>query len=288
MQISELYNQKRPVISFEVFPPKKDADIETVFSTLEQLAGQKPDFISVTYGAGGEGNVNRTCEIASAIQNRCGVEALAHLTCVTADRAQIRGVVDELAANNIHNILAMRGDLPTDRGTALSSDYHYACDLIRDLKAMGDFCIGGACYPEGHIDCETMADSIAHLRQKQDAGADFLITQLFFDNSVFWRFQEKARAAGVTLPISAGVMPILSRGQIERMIFMCGVSLPSEIIKLLHKYEDNPTDLRAAGIEFAVRQMEELVRAGVDGVHVYTMNRPSIAEKAAARLRAAQ
>lgn len=284
MQISQLYGQKKPVLSFEVFPPKKDAPISTIFQTLEELAGLSPDYISVTYGAGGGGSVNRTCEIASAIKNKQNVEALPHLTCISNDRAEIHQLVEQLQAENITNVLALRGDPPADPDTVLPGHYRYASDLIADLKSRGDFCIGAACYPEGHIDCLHLRDSAEHLKRKQDAGADFLITQLFFDNDLFWRFLEQTRADGVTLPISAGVMPILSQQQIQRMIFMCGVSLPSAIIKLLHRYEHSPADLRKAGIEHAVRQMEDLISGGVDGVHVYTMNQPAIAASAMERI----
>lgn len=284
MYIKDLYGQKKPVISFEVFPPKKDTDIASIYMALGKIAGLEPDFVSVTYGAGGAGDVNRTCEIASAIKKGCEVEALAHLTCVRADKARIRELLDELAAKGIQNVLAMRGDFPADGTAALSSDYRYASDLIREVKDRGDFCIGAACYPEGHIDCGSFDEDITHLKEKQDAGADFLITQLFFDNNLFWRFLENARAAGVMLPVSAGVMPILSRSQIERMIFMCGASLPSAIIRLLHKYENDPADLRKAGIEHAARQMEDLVAGGADGVHAYTMNHPDIAATVAQRL----
>jgi len=285
LQIRNCYEKNRPVLSFEVFPPKRDADIDTVYRALGRLAGLSPDFISVTYGAGGSGIVNKTCEIASVIKNTHGVEALAHLTCVGSGKERINALVDDLQAQNIHNILAMRGDPPADGSAPPASDYQHACDLIREIKARGGFCIGAACYPEGHIDCEEPAENMRHLLCKQVAGADFLITQLFFDNDLFWRFLEKARAAGVTLPISAGVMPILSRGQIERMIFLCGASLPSAIIKLLHRYEHSPGDLRAAGIEHAVRQMEALATGGADGVHIYTMNQPDIAATAIERLR---
>lgn len=287
MKIKDLYGKGRPVVSFEVFPPKQNADIATIYMALGKIAGLSPDFISVTYGAGGAGNVNRTCEIASAIKKGCGVEALAHLTCVRADRERIGALLDELRANGIENVLAMRGDLPEDDAGAISADYRYAADLIGEVRDRGDFCIGGACYPEGHIDCADFDENIRHLKVKQEAGADFLITQLFFENDLFWRFLEKARQGGVTLPVSAGVMPFLSRGQIERMIFLCGASLPSTIIKLLHKYRDNPADLRKAGIEYAVRQMRDLTEGGVDGVHAYTMNHPDIAQAVIAQLRPA-
>jgi len=278
VHISHVFDAKKPVISFEIFPPKKDAhNLASIYMSLGKIAGLAPDFISVTYGAGGEGNVNRTCEIASAAKNGCGVEALAHLTCVQAERTHIHKLLNELRANGIENVLAIRGDLPEGQTTALPSDFHYASDLIREIKQHGNFCVAAACYPEGHISAPSLEQDIVHLKEKQDAGADFFITQLFFDNDLFWKFLDKARAAGITVPISAGVMPILSRQQIERMVFLCGASLPASIIRMLHKYAHDPASLRQAGIDHAVQQMQGLIAGGVDGVHAYTMNHPDIA-----------
>ncbi len=283
--IKNLYKEKKPVLSFEIFPPKADSGIEMVYNTVNELAGLEPDYISVTYGAGGSQESQRTGDIAANITERHGISSLAHLTCITTGKEAVHSQLDTMKKRGVRNVLAMRGDKPQDDSVAVSQDYRYASDLITDIKARGDFCIGAACYPEGHIECESLEKDIGYLLEKQNAGADFFITQLFFDNTLFWNFLEKARARGVNAPISAGVMPILSRGQIERMIFMCGASLPSSIIRLLHKYEHRPDDLQKAGIEHAVRQMEELVEGGADGVHIYTMNRPGIAQKAIKRLR---
>lgn len=276
MSIKNLYQSGRPVISFEVFPPKKDANIESIYEAIGRISALSPDFISITYGAGGSGNTNKTAEIASVIIQKYGVPALAHLTCVGTGRGKIRQTLDEMYAKGIRDTLALRGDLP-DSGTRDNS-YKYAEELIREIHDRGDFCIGAACYPEGHIDCLDLDIDIRRLRRKQESGADFLITQLFFDNDVFFRFLERAKKGGVTLPISAGVMPILGRSQIERMIFLCGASLPSGIIKLLHKYKNNPDDLRKAGIEYSAKQLEGLLKQGAQGVHIYTMNKPDIAE----------
>ncbi|MDR0381473.1 MAG: methylenetetrahydrofolate reductase [Oscillospiraceae bacterium] len=280
MSIRALYQSGRPVVSFEVFPPKQDTAIDDIYEALARLAALAPDFISVTYGAGGSGSVNRTAEIAAAVRRRYGIRAMAHLTCVGADRGRVAAQLDAMRAEGICNVLALRGDSPEGAAGA----YRYAEELIREIRARGDFCIGAACYPEGHIDCESPARDIEYLRRKQDAGADFLVSQLFFDNPLFFRFLENARAAGVTIPISAGVMPILSRKQIERMIFLCGASLPSAIIRLLHRHGHSPADLRAAGIEHAARQVEALLAGGVDGVHIYTMNKPEIAAACMARI----
>ncbi|MCL1940439.1 MAG: methylenetetrahydrofolate reductase [Synergistaceae bacterium] len=285
MHIKELYSLGRPVISFEVFPPKKEADLADIYAALGRMAALSPDFISVTYGAGGGANSGKTAEIASIIQNEHGIRSIAHLTCIGASRESIRDLLEQIKLKGIHNVLALRGDLPTPTPAPEPEpkknppgDYKYAEDLIRDIRACGEFCIGAACYPEGHIECGDLNFDTECLRRKQEAGADFLVTQLFFENDYFYRFLERARGGGVTLPISAGVMPILGRKQIERMIFLCGASLPSGIIKLLHKYEDSPGDLCAAGIEYAAKQIEALLAHGVDGVHIYTMNKPEIAE----------
>lgn len=274
MRIANLYKSGRPVVSLEVFPPKKEADFMGIRESILGMSGLSPDFMSVTYGAGGAGS-DKTAEIAALIENTCGVTALAHITCVGASREKIRMVLDKLQADGIENVLALRGDLPD--GAPGNAAFSYAKDLTAEIRKRGGFCVGAACYPEGHIDCENLADDMRYLLQKQESGADFLITQLFFDNGLFYRFLERARAGGVTLPVSAGVMPILSRAQIERMIFMCGASLPSDIVKLLHKYERSPEDLRKAGIERAAAQIRGLVEQGVDGVHIYTMNKPEAA-----------
>jgi len=276
LRISELYQQKKPVISFEIFPPKREADVESIYQVLEEMAALSPDFISVTYGAGGAGSVNKTAEIAGVIEGTHRIPAMAHLTCITSSSSRIEAQLAEMKARGVRNVLALRGDRPAGVAEA-SPHYLYAEDLIRAIRRDGGFCIGGACYPEGHIECEDDGLSLTHLKRKQDAGADFLISQLFFENDKYFSFLEQTVKAGITLPISAGVMPILGRPQIERMIFMCGASLPSRIVKLLHRYQDNPEDLRKAGIAYAVEQIDGLLAQGVDGVHIYTMNKPDIA-----------
>ena len=276
MRISDFYKSGRPVVSFEVFPPKKDADIGVIYGALGLMAKCCPDFISVTYGAGGGGSRNLTTEIAAYIQENYKTASLAHMTCIGSEKGETARLLDEMEGSGVKNVLALRGDMPM--GKTPGGDYSYAEDLIRDIRSRGGFCIGAACYPEGHIGCEDLDADIEYLRRKQDAGADFLITQLFFDNDCFYRFLARARGRGVTLPVSAGVMPILGRKQVERMIFMCGASLPSGIVKMLYKYEHSPADLRKAGIYYAAKQIENLLASGVDGVHIYTMNKPDIAE----------
>ncbi|MDR1066176.1 MAG: methylenetetrahydrofolate reductase [Clostridiales bacterium] len=282
MFIKDLYARKKPVISLEIFPPKKEAGFLALVNILREVSRLSPDFVSVTCGAGGSANeMEKTRTSAATLKNEYHIEPLAHITCVATDERGISKTVEALRADGITNILALRGDLPKSEAPR---DYPRAARLIEEITALGGFCVGAACYPEGHIESGTLEEDIAHLKEKQDAGASFLISQLFFDNEIFYRFLEKARAAGVSLPVSAGVMPILSRSQIERMIFMCGASLPSAIIKLLRKHENSPADLRAAGIERALAQMEDLVKNGADGTHIYTMNHADIAVKAMAAL----
>lgn len=274
MKISEIYKQKKQPKSFEIFPPKGDLSVETVKDTVKELKSLDPAFISVTYSAGGSGNSFKTAELCSMIKNDFSVEAVSHLTCINSTKDDVLNTLDILKKDNIENVLALRGDIVEG---ASAHDFKFATDLIPLLKESG-FCVGGACYPEGHVTCKSIQDDINHLYEKQALGADFFLSQLFFDNDVFFKFLEKARKRGVTKPIEAGVMPILSKSQITRMIFMCGASLPAHIIRLLNKYEDNPEDLEKAGIYTALEQIRGLLESGVDGVHIYTMNKPTIAK----------
>ncbi len=284
--IASLYGRGRPVLSFEVFPPKKneETDVRAMYMVLDRLAALAPDFISVTYGAGGSATAKRrTAEIAGHIQG-LGIPALAHLTCIGQDDAGIRTSLSDLTGRGVGNVLALRGDLP--EGAIEPSGYRHATDLIRAVRNhTAGMSIGAACYPEGHIDESDFNLSLMRAKEKQSAGANFLIAQLCFDNGLFYRFLDRAKAEGITLPVSAGVMPILSRSQIERMIFMCGASLPARIIKLLHKHEHSPSDLRKAGIDMAADQVYDLARNGADGIHIYTMNHPDIAQACAAAVR---
>jgi len=288
MRINELYNQKRQVISLEIFPPKKEDSLNSLYEAMHELTSLSPDFISVTYSAGGSGNSEKTVQIASDIKNKYNTESLAHLTCISADETSIDNYVKMLMDNNIQNILALRGDIP--KGVDISRNrFKYAKDLIFYIKdKYPSLCIGAAAYPEGHADCDNFEDSLEHLKEKVDGGADFLITQLFFDNLYFYNFYEKALKKGINIPISAGIMPILSRSQIEKMIFMCGASLPSKIVRLLNKYENDSHSLKMAGIEYAANQIIDLCKNGVDGVHIYTMNQPIIARECINRLKEAK
>lgn len=271
MKIRDLYIPGKTLLSLEVFPPKNDSGV-SLDGALSEIASLSPAFISVTVHAGG--NADRTSGIAANIQKTFGIPSMAHLTCVNSDRASVGRYLEMFSERGVENVLALRGD-PVDGG---KTDYRYAEELIRDITAFGGFCTGAACYPEGHIESGDPARDIEYLKRKQEAGAEFFLSQLFYDNGAFFRFLERARAAGVTVPVSAGVMPVLSRGQIEKMIFLCGASLPAHIVRLLHRYQDNADDLRKAGIEQAALQVRELCERGVDGAHIYTMNKPEVAK----------
>ena len=280
MKISSLFGQGKTVFSFEIFPPKKTSSIDTIYNTLEELKDLKPDFISVTYGAGGtmtEAGHSKTCEIASIIKNKYNVTPVAHLTCVNSTKEQVEAELNALKANGIENILALRGDINPD--VPPCHDFKYASDLVQFIKEHGDFHISGACYPEVHSDAENMVQDIHNLKKKVDAGATHLMSQLFFDNNHFYDFLEKARIAGVDVPIEAGIMPVTNKSQIERMVTMCGASLPQKFVKTMQRFENNPDALRDAGIAYAIDQIVDLISSGVDGIHLYTMNNPYVARK---------
>lgn len=272
MKISDVYKSKKQPVSFEIFPPKGDLSIKELSGILSKLQSLSPDFISVTYSAGGSGNSDRTATVASMVQNTYSMNAVAHLTCINSDKSEIEKMTEKLETEGIENILALRGDKTENS----KSEFSHASDLIPLLKEKG-FCVGSACYPEGHISCDTPQKDWDYMKLKQDLGADFFVSQLFFDNNCFYKFLDYTAKIGIDKPIIPGIMPFLSQAQISRMIFMCGASLPSEIIRLLNKYADNPEDLRKAGIEYASNQISDLLKNNVDGIHIYTMNHPDIA-----------
>lgn len=289
-QIADIYRtaktEGRQPVSFEIFPPKGDLSLEAAHAMAGQLADLVPDFISVTYSAGGSGNKQATAEVAAMVQSDFDVPTVAHLTCADATDEGLSRTIDDLRRKGIQNVLALRGDAAPACGEPGAGAFRYAKDLVAVLAEEG-FCVGAVAYPEGHIACIDARANVEHLKQKQDAGAAFFITQLFFDNAYFYRFWDAALAAGITVPIACGIMPFLGKAQIQRMVFMCGASLPSPIIKLLARYEHAPDDLRRAGIEYANDQLVDLAESGVDGLHVYTMNQPDIARANVAALRAA-
>ena len=271
-------NKKKAVLSFEIFPPKKDSPIETVYTTIEGLKNLQPDFISVTYGAGGS-NKDRTVEIASLIKQKYGVESLAHLTCISSTKDEIEKIVSLLRENGIENILALRGDLPQDPNFVFPTPlhYHYASDLVYQLKQKKCFSIAGACYPEGHVECSNLEKDINYLKRKVDAGLDLLITQLFYDNEKLYSFLDKIKQAGINIPVAAGIMPLISKNQVERCLTFSNAVLPPKITRILEKYGDNTPVLTEAGIYYATEQIIDLLSSGIDGIHIYTMNRPEIA-----------
>lgn len=270
--------------SFEVFPPKKTMGIETIYNTLGDLRDLKPDFISVTYGAGGSVSSGNTINIANYIKDVCGVKAVAHMPCLYMTREKVYNTLCLLKENGIDNILALRGDAIPDCVPA--GEFKYASDLISYIKSVegtiGDgkgFSIYGACYPEKHPESKNVIDDITHLKQKVDSGVTHLLSQLFFDNSTFYRFVESARLGGINVPIEAGIMPVINKKQIEKMTSICGANLPEKFRKIMNKYEDSPEALRDAGIAYAVDQIVDLVANGVEGVHLYTMNNSYVAQR---------
>ena len=277
MRISDILKDRKINISFEVFPPKKTEMFEGVQTAVAELAKLRPDFISVTYGAGG-GTSQFTADISAEIQDKHGITSLSHLTCVASTKDEINFAVERLKNKGIENILAMRGDIPADvKDFPNPKHFRYACDLINKLKELGDFCIGGACYPEGHIECSDMETDLNNLKHKVDCGCDFLISQLFFDNGAFLRFREKCAAKGINVPILAGIMPVQNAGQVKRMCAMSGASLTPKFTKMVEKYQDDSAALLQAGIAYATEQIVDLISSDVDGIHIYTMNKPNIA-----------
>ena len=273
MKISELYGQKKQSLSFEIFPPKPHLPLDTLFRSIEGFKKLSPDFISVTYGAGGSQR-GRTVEIASKVKNHYGIESMSHLTCVGHSVEEIDRLLETMKEENISNILALRGDPPAD-----DPDYdfgqgafRYASELIAHIRKEGDFCIAAAAYVEGHVESKRLSEDRRHLKEKVDAGVDFLITQLFFDNRLYFDFIEKCAQIGINCPIIPGVMPIFS-ANIKNMTAKSGCSIPARLVLMMDKYQDNPEDLRKAGEEYAGKMIRELLDGGAAGVHLYTMNR---------------
>lgn len=278
MKIIDILNQEQMLLSFEVFPPKKETSFESVRIATEEIATLNPSFMSVTYGAGG-GTSEYTLSVAKNIKEKYNVPMLAHLTCVSSDRKLIKQRICELKEAGITNIMALRGDLTpelekTDRS---KWDYRYAVELIRELKEEGDFCIGAACYPEVHPESVNQREDIKHLKEKVDAGADFLTTQMIFDNNLFYNFLYKIREAGITVPVLPGIMPITNANQVDRAIKLSGAFMPQRFRAMVDKFGSNPAAMRQAGIAYATDQIIDLYANGITNVHVYSMNKPDIA-----------
>lgn len=275
--IKDMFEHKR-TLSFEVFPPKKDGEFKAAFEILDALGKLSPDFISVTYGAGGSRS-GKTVEIASYIQNTLKIDAMAHLTCVGSKREELLKIAQSLKAENINYILALRGDKPKDMSDEqfASRDFAHANDLITFLKENTSLHMAGACYPEKHFECFSMESDLNNLKRKQDAGAELFISQLFFDNDFYYTFLEKAEKKGISIPICAGIMPITAAKQLGTTVTLSGSSVPKALTDLIATYGDNPDDMRKAGIDFAIRQIRDLQENGVNDIHLYTMNKPQMA-----------
>ncbi len=276
MKISDILQNKEVTISFEVFPPKTTANYENVRSAALSIAHMRPDFMSVTYGAGG-GTSEYTLKVADGLQKETGVPVLAHLTCVSSSREHVRSMIAQYRDCGIENIMALRGDIPAEG--RLSEDYHYASELIGDIRSIyPDVCIGAACYPDGHVECAHKSDDIRHLKEKVDAGCDFLTTQMFFDNNVLYNFLYRIREAGIGVPVVAGIMPITNARQIKRSIELSGTSLPERFKAILDCFGETPDAMAEAGIVYAAEQIIDLVARGVGHIHVYSMNKPYVAK----------
>ena len=281
MKLTKIFETGKPHLSFEVFPPKTTTAFDSVKSATEQIAKLKPSFMSVTYGAGG-GTSQYTLDIAKNIKVEYGVPTLAHLTCVSSTKETVHKMIESIKAAGIENVMALRGDIPADMQDADRSGwtYHHAIDLIRELKEYGsDFCIGGACYPEIHPESTNQKEDIKYLKQKVDAGCEFLTTQMFFDNNLLYNFLYKIREAGITVPIIPGIMPITNANQVSRAIKLSGSFMPQRFKSLVDKFGSDPEAMKQAGIAYATDQIIDLYANGVTNVHVYSMNKPDVAEK---------
>lgn len=274
MKIIDILKQNKVTLSFEVFPPKSDMSYTSVAQATQEIAALHPDFMSVTYGAGG-GTSEHTVHIASDLHEKYDVTVLTHLTCASSTRANVSHMLESFQQHGIENILALRGDIPAD-GT-LANDYHYAAELVRDIKAQGEFCVGGACYPEGHVEAVNKTEDILHLKAKVDAGCEFLTTQMFFDNNIMYNFLYRIREQGITVPVIAGIMPVTNVKQIKRITAMSGTHLPERFKAIVDRFGDNPAAMKQAGIIYATEQIIDLIANGVNHIHVYSMNKPEVA-----------
>ena len=276
MKTCDLFRNKT-VLSFEVFPPKPDSDEGIIYKTLDGLSDLQPDFISVTYGAGGGKNGSKTIKIASDVRKKYGIESVAHLPCISLSEKDAVEILDSLKENGIENILALRGDISAD--TKPCGKFSHASELIEFINERYDFNIIAVCYPEGHSESHNIIEDMNHLKHKVDCGVSQLITQLFLDNNDFYRFRERTEIIGINVPVEAGIMPVTNKIQIERMVKLCGIKLPKKFIKIIERYENNPTALRDAGIAYAIDQIVDLISHDADGIHLYTMNNPYVARK---------
>lgn len=276
MKIRDLLKEDRVTVSCELFPPKRGGELEKAKAVVRDMARLNPAFMSVTYGAGGA-NSRNTVEIANEIENVNGVTALAHMTCVSSEREQVRSMLEELRALGIENILALRGDMPMEEGLSLSTCFRHASDLMGEIRDFGGFCIGGACYPESHPESESYDRDIESLKQKVENGCDFLTTQMFFDNDILYNFMFRLLRAGIQIPVIAGIMPVTNSKQIQRICSLSGTALPRRFRMVVDRFADDSAAMKQAGIAYATDQIIDLFANGVNHVHIYTMNRPDVA-----------
>lgn len=275
MKIIDILKQDQITLSFEVFPPKKIETYDSVQAATEGVAALHPSFMSVTYGAGG-GTSEFTLNIAKNIRDKYGVEVLPHLTCVSSTKAHVHAMIQKFKEYGFENVMALRGDIP--EGGAPYDDYHYASELVADIKAQGDFCIGGACYPDGHVECAHKDDDIKNLKRKVEAGVDFLTTQMFFDNAEFFNFLYRLREQEIRVPVLAGIMPITNQKQLGRSVALSGTTVPTRFKEIVDKFGDHPEAMKQAGIIYATEQIVDLIANDVKHIHVYSMNKPDVAE----------
>ena len=284
MKIKEILSRKTPTISFEIFPPNARMSLNQVMSAAAAMAVQKPDFMSVTYGAAGGTKAN-TVKIAASLQEFLGIPAIAHLTCVATDKEQVKAIAMEMKEAGIENVLALRGDVPEGVEYPSPKRYAHASELVEEIRRLGDFCIGGACYPEGHVEAVSREEDIRHLKEKVDAGCDFLTTQMFFDNDLFRDYLYCIREKGILAPVLAGIMPVTNAAQLRRIGSLSGAYLPKRFERLVERFGDRPQAMMQAGIAYAVEQVIDLVASGVSGIHIYTMNKPEVAARMRESLR---
>lgn len=278
MKIIDRLNEDKIHISFEVFPPKTDAGFDKVLEATDKIAALKPSYISVTYGAGG-GTSKNTAKIASHIQDDLKVLSLAHLTCASSTKEEVRDVISNLKQLGIENILALRGDIPEGMAFPTGDRFRYAWELVAEIRKHGDFCIGAACYPEGHVENEHKTDDIKYLKQKVDSGVDFLTTQMFFDNDIHYNFLYRIREAGITIPVLPGIMPITTASQMKRSQELSGTVFPRRFLALLDRFGNYPDAMKQAGIAYATDQIIDLLANGIKNIHIYSMNKPDVAAK---------
>ena len=276
MKIRDILSEKKPTVSFEIFPPNKRMSLGQVMAASAAMSVQRPDFMSVTYGAAG-GTKENTVKIASSLQEFLGIPSIAHLTCVATEKEQVKAIALEMKAAGIENVLALRGDIQEGVAYPAPDKYAHASELVAAIRELGDFCIGGACYPEGHPEAGCREEDILHHKEKVDAGCDFLTTQMFFDNDLFRDYVDEIRAKGIHVPVLAGIMPVTNAAQLRRIYSLSQAKMPKKFERLVERFGDKPEAMMQAGIAYAVDQIVDLVASGVDGIHIYTMNKPQVA-----------